>query len=115
MNINDTVEEHIYPSELDGFPNVYIKYEWQMRLMLSPKLTKKKYNWKCKACGIKIYDDVQIITPESHNPSYHVSCWRVLYERVLEGITRHNENILRQIEGVELTPCHNVIDVQNEL
>ena len=113
MNINDNVESQINAGQ--DFPTIYIINDWNWRLVLSPALTTKKYNWKCKACEVKIYDDVQITTSERHRPSYHVACWRVLYERTLEGITRHNENILRQIEGVELTPCQNARDVPNEL
>ena len=82
--------------------------------MLSPRLTIVKYNWRCRACQEKILDDVQIVTQESHRPAYHVNCWRVLYERILHEITRTNDVLLHQIDGVELTPCQNVNDVPNE-
>lgn len=114
MDITDRVESGSYDSQINGFPISYILNAWDWKRLLMPTLTIKKYNWKCKACGTKILDDVQIITHEGHRPSYHVSCWRVLYERALEGITRHNENMFRQIDEVELTPCHIVTDAQNE-
>jgi hypothetical protein len=69
------------------------------------RLVTEKYNWKCKACKNKIYDDVQIITSESYNPTYHVACWQILYNRAIDGIISVNDNILKQVEGVELTPC----------
>jgi len=112
MDINDTIETDCYEGR--DFPVTYIVNEWQWRLLLIPKLTTQKYNWKCKACQEKILDDVQMITHETHVPAYHVNCWKLLYERATQGIERHNENILRQIDEVELTPCLNARDVPNE-
>lgn len=114
MNIDDKIETELYENERNGFPITKIPYGWDWRRLMVPTLTVLKYNWKCKACGEKIHDDAQIITQESHRPSYHVRCWQILFERAMTGINDHATHVLRQTEGAELTPCQNVNDVQNE-
>ena len=122
MDIKDVIH-HRY----DGYNSYSVTYtengdftlptvidQWQWRELLLPKITVTKYKWKCRACQKKILDDVQVVTTESQRPSYHVNCWKLLYERMMHDITRTNEALFSQIEGVELTPCPNAIDVPNE-